>query len=385
MHLRHGLHLAYCTNVLAAETWPETFGVLDTTLRAVRDRLARPGPFALGLRLSDQAAAELAADATARAAFRRWLDRENFYLFTINGFPFGRFHGTRVKEEVYRPDWSRPERLTYTVRLFALLAEFLPEGLSGSVSTLPGSFKAFGADETAIRRNLWSCIEQIADLSDRTGKDLHLGVEPEPLGLFETSTETVAFFERMRADRPSDDRLARHLGVNYDTCHLAVEFEQPADVLARFRQSGIRLSKIHLSAAPALVPSDANIGLLRDFHDEVYLHQVVARFPGSSELRRFRDLPDAFADAQAAEAEEWRVHFHIPLQTGPGSWFRPTTDHLLGVLDHLAEDPALCTHLEMETYTWAVLPPALRSASIADQIAAEYRWTLEQLARRGLA
>src|SRR5438552_8794283 len=122
-------------------------------------------------------------------------------MFTINGFPFGRFHGVRVKEQVYLPDWTDPKRLEYTNRLFDLLAQLAPPGLEGSVSTLPGSFKEFiSAHEqvTQTLANLWRCVEHIARVSERTGRKLHLGVEPEPLGLFENCIETAEVFDRLR-------------------------------------------------------------------------------------------------------------------------------------------------------------------------------------------
>ena len=73
----------------------------------------------------------------------KWLEEKNCYVFTINGFPYGNFHGERVKEQVYRPDWSNPDRLEYTVLLFEILEKLLQPGEEGSVSTLPGSFKEF--------------------------------------------------------------------------------------------------------------------------------------------------------------------------------------------------------------------------------------------------
>jgi hypothetical protein len=81
---------------------------------------------------------------------------------------------------------------------------------------------------------------------------------------------------------------------------------------------------------------------------------------------------------------EWRIHFHIPLHSPPTPLFDNTTDHLLGVLDLLQGNPALCSHLEMETYTWEVLPEPLRERSVVEQLAAEYHWTLAQLSERGL-
>jgi hypothetical protein len=116
MQLNHGLHLAYCTNVHRGETWAQTFETLERHTLVVRRRVAAGRPYAIGLRLGARAAEELAQPA-ALTAFRHWLDAHDCYVFTINGFPYGSFHGTRVKEQVYAPDWSTPERLAYTQRL----------------------------------------------------------------------------------------------------------------------------------------------------------------------------------------------------------------------------------------------------------------------------
>jgi hypothetical protein len=238
MILKQGLHLAYCTNVHRGETWAETFDSLTTHTLRVKERVQPNGRYAIGLRLSDQASREL-SDPQTLLAFQRWLDQHDCYVFTINGFPFGQFHGTRVKENVYLPDWTNPRRLDYTTRLFDLLAQLVPPGVEGSVSTLPGSFKDFitsPEQERAIRDNIWCCVEHIAKLSERTGKNFHLGLEPEPFGYFENSAETVDFFGRLRAEHPNDSRLNKHLGVNYDTCHFAIEFEEAAAALKQFQQ-----------------------------------------------------------------------------------------------------------------------------------------------------
>src|SRR5204862_6208849 len=98
------------------------------------------------------------------------------------------------------------------------------------------------------------CVEHIAELSERSGKKLRLGLEPEPLCYLETSQETVDFFDALRADRPNDSRIDNHLGVNYDTCHLAVEFEKPQDAVGRLRQHGIRISKLNFCSALTVGP-----------------------------------------------------------------------------------------------------------------------------------
>jgi hypothetical protein len=389
MRLNHGLHLAYCTNVHRGETWAETFDSLKTHTLAVRERVCPRAPFAIGLRLGHRAAGELSERAVT-LQFQRWLERNDCYVFTINGFPYGRFHGARVKEQVYAPDWTSPERLAYTNLLFDLLAEILPDGVEGSVSTVPGSFKEFirnGDQEKIIRENLWRSVLHIAELSARGKHQLHLGLEPEPLCLLQNSTETIRFLDRLREEHPGDPRLAEHLGVNYDTCHFAVEFEEPRKALTALTQCGIKISKIHLSSALKVRPTPAARAALAKFSDDVYLHQVVAR-DVAGQLKFYRDLPEALSchsSPVTRHSEEWRIHFHIPLHSPVTPPFENTNDHLLGVLDFLAANPKLCSHLEMETYTWEVLPPELKSRSVVEQLAAEYDWALAQLKERGLA
>jgi hypothetical protein len=384
MRLTYGWHLAYCTNIHRGETWAEIFAALKTHTLAVRDRVSPGQSYAIGLRLGDQAARALSEPFNLRE-FQRWLERENCYVFTVNGFPYGRFHGTRVKEQVYLPDWSMPERLEYTNRLFDLVAQIVPAGVEGSVSTLPVSFKEFATDQprlAAARANLWQCIAHIEQTSRRSGKTLHLGLEPEPLCCLETTEETVRFFEAMRQDRPGDDRVNSFLGVNYDCCHLAVEFEEAQTALARLAAAGIKISKAHLSNALRVRPSLEAREALRAFADGVYLHQVVAQSQ-DGQLTRYKDLPLALERASAGD-REWRVHFHVPLHSKPTGLFGSTADHLHGVLDYLAEHPRTCGHFEMETYTWEVLPPGLKSSDVTGQLALEYQWVFEQFARRGI-
>jgi hypothetical protein len=391
MKLNHGLHLAYCTNIHRGESWRETFGSLKTHTLAVRERVCPRTPFAIGLRLSHQAAMEL-YDPKKLLEFQRWLEKNSCYVFTINGFPYGQFHGARVKEQVYAPDWTSNARLAYTNLLFDLLAKLLPAGIEGSVSTVPGSFKEFirtSEQQKLIRENLWRGVEYISRLSEKSKRKLHLGLEPEPLGLLENSAETIRFFEQLRDKHKNDPRLGEHLGVNYDCCHFAIEFEEPQNAIAALQNAGIKISKIHLSSALKTRATKEARAALKHFADDVYLHQVVAR-GANGKLKFFRDLPDALADNSKSEIKnskfpEWRIHFHVPLHAPAILSFENTNDHLLGALDWLAENPKFCSHLEMETYTWEVLPPELKSRSVVEQLVAEYDWTLARLAERGLA
>jgi hypothetical protein len=393
MKLNNGLHLAYCTNIHRGETWAETFESLKTHTLAVRDRVCPRAPYGIGLRLSYRAAHKL-GERDNLLAFQRWLHDNHCYVFTINGFPFGQFHGVCVKEQVYRPDWTSNDRLVYTNLLFDLLSQLLPPDIEGSVSTLPGSFKEFAhhPDEArAMRANLWHCVEHIARVCEQTGRKMHLGLEPEPLCLLESSGETIYFLDRLRAEQHFDPRLYEFIGVNYDTCHFAVEFEEAANALACLQQHRIKLSKFHLSNALRVRPTREACEALRVFTDDVYLHQVVVRREDGQRVI-YRDLSDALACEPTVEAAaddeqhvpEWRIHFHIPLHSPPTELFGNTSDHLLGALDLLAANPALCSHLEMETYTWEVLPADLKNRSVVDQLVAEYDWTLARLKERGL-
>jgi sugar phosphate isomerase/epimerase len=399
-------HLAYCTNIHPAETWEETWEVLKTDVLAVRDRVLRTAPrisdpespipadrFAIGLRLSARAATEL-LDGGHLSAFRSWLASEDCYVFTINGFPYGAFHGTRVKENVYRPDWTSAERLSYTNALFTIISQLVPEGIEGSVSTLPGSFKAFEADEAAMFGNLESCARHIESLSERSGRDLHLGLEPEPLGHFENTAETLVFFERFLSQADDPGLIRRRIGINYDTCHFALEFDGCAASLDAFRAAGLRISKVHLSSALAFDPGNPDaLDAIQAFDEPTYLHQVIIR-DERRQLTRFRDLPDFFSSLITAKqpdpaehrgtgdpadpSSEARVHFHIPLYSDPAAPLGSTKQHALDLLAYRRAHPDFCAHFEIETYTWGVLPGELQQP-LVDQIAQEYAWTMEHL------
>ena len=388
MRLCGNRHLAYCTNIHRGESWEQTFATLKNYTLRVRDRVADSQPYAIGLRLGAAAAEELERDENLEA-FQEWLNEENCYVFTINGFPYGTFHGARVKEDVYLPDWTTPERLAYTQRLFRIISVLAPPAVGGSVSTVPGSYKAFiqsEEQEKAMRANLWRCVEYVEGLAAETGKALHLGLEPEPLCYLETSEETVRFFDELRADRPNDTRINDFLGVNYDTCHLAIEHEKPNEALGRFQAFGVKISKIHLSSALRVSPTAESLRSLRDFCDPVYFHQVIGR-QHSGELLRIKDLDQALDQQSAADLglAEWLIHFHVPLHSQPSNLYGTTADHIQGLLDSLSNSPdELCSHFEMETYTWEVLPSAIKNRDVVDQLVEEYRWTLAEFGKRGI-
>ncbi len=352
----------------------------------------------VGLRLSAIAAEELCRG-EALAEFKDFLAASGLYVFTINGFPYGPFHGTRVKEEVYQPDWRFKERLDYSNRLADILAELLPEeaGLEGSISTVPATFGPIGREPgvaDAIAENLLRHTAYLAHLFERTGKLIALALEPEPMCYLETTEGAAQFVEdRLYSRSPvaslsaltgflrshSEEVLHRHLGVCVDVCHAAVEFETPADGFARLARSGIPVSKLQLSAAlrvPAV--GRATRAELQRFNDGVYLHQVVER-RGDGSLTRFLDLDDAFASLDQAIGREWRVHCHVPVFEDALPALATTQDVLREVLALHKQSP-ISRHLEVETYTFDVLPEELRDIPVDAAIARELRWVKDRLA-----
>lgn len=396
MQLGGDRHLGYCTNIHPGETWPEVRDALASHVPAVKRRLGHEGPFGVGLRLSARAAHDL-DDPAAFEELRAILAEQDLYVFTVNGFPFGTFHGVRVKEGVYEPDWRRAERLDYSDRLARQLAALLPEGREGSVSTVPGAFKPNAADEAdigAIVEHLLRHAATLWRLREQTGRTVSLALEPEPECFLQTTSEAIAFFEdrlfaasarRRLADltgldeADAEEVLRRHLGVCFDVCHAAVAYEDTPDALAALASAGIRVPKAQLSAALRVPePDDAAVTRLRDFDDGVYLHQTVARAGGG--LARFLDLPQAL-DAYAggsAPAEEWRIHFHVPVFAAELDGFASTQADLADALAYLRDHPEV-PHLEVETYTWDVLPERHRGLPVDAAIARELSWVRERL------
>jgi sugar phosphate isomerase/epimerase len=405
MRLPGGFHLTYCTNIHPGESWEEVRRNVVNFLPQVRTGLGEEVAFGIGLRLSAAAAEALDAPEEMQR-FQAFLAEHNAYVFTINGFPYGPFHGTRVKEDVYLPDWLDEERLTYTNRLAQQLAALLPgdPGLEGSVSTVPGAFKerVHGPeDERRMASQMLRHAAELHRLRERTGKTITLALEPEPCCYIETVEEAIHFFREHLFAGPALAELAqalavppaealavarRHIGLCYDACHMAVEFEEVAASLQRLRDAGIRICKFQISSALKLQFQRGDgrpRALLSPFAESTYLHQTVARTRAG--VVRYTDLPEAMAEddrmakAKPGEPVEWRVHFHVPIFLEEMRNFQTTQDSLVELLDYLRSDP-VCPYLEVETYTWDVLPAEYRSLDLPSAIRRELAWVRDRIA-----
>jgi sugar phosphate isomerase/epimerase len=374
--------LGYCTNVHAGETLEQTRANLAAHAVAVRGLVCPDSTLGVGLWLSARAARAL-RDEGGEAAFGDWLSERGLSVFTINGFPYGDFHKPVVKHEVYQPTWADPRRLDYTLDLAHVLSVLVPEGEEGSISTLPIGWGPEVADETTQREaaaSLVAAARSLAALESRTGRCIHLDLEPEPGCLLQRSGDVVDFYTRLLG-HGADEAVRRHVRVCHDVCHAAVMFDGQDEAIGRYDRAGIRIGKVQVSAAvrarftgrPAAERRQL-LAELRSFHEPRYLHQTVAVDDGAE--RFFEDLPEALAwaeDHDGALEGEWRVHFHVPIFLDRLGVADSTASEIGRCLQALAGRPDV-RHYEVETYAWTVLPEPLRTGRLADCIARELAW-----------
>ncbi|GAB2917431.1 metabolite traffic protein EboE [Paraburkholderia jirisanensis] len=369
--MKRNFPLTYCTNIYPGEAWADVRRNLQEHALHVKEACSASHTFPLGLRLSAQAAFEL--DDAEIQRFSAWCDEHDCYVLTLNGFPYGSFHGTAVKANVYLPDWRDLRRVVYTKRLADILAKWTPPSRTTSISTVPIAFReGFSSqDWPAVKTNLFEVAAHLARIREQGGPLIRLALEPEPHCVLERTREAVELFERI--DFP--DSLAAHVGVCFDCCHQAVEFESAADCLAQLASARIPVAKVQVSSA--LRARGQAVADLLQFDEPTYLHQAVV-LRRNGELQRFADLPDLARWLEQGETpEECRVHFHVPVFLGElgGTGVGTTRFFLEDCLPRLPEG----TPLEVETYSFGVLPASLRLASLGDSIARELNWVRETL------
>ncbi len=359
--------LTYCGNIHPGESWNDVLHNLEDHTLAVKRSFSPARSFPLGLRISAQAANELEPREIER--FRDWCEAQGCHVLTVNGFPFGTFHGTSVKAAVYDPDWRDPRRVAYTIRLADILRQWVPSGRSTSISTVPIAFRpGFDASHWPIvRTHLLQAASHLARIHEAGGPLIRLALEPEPHCVLEQTAEVLEFFDRMQFP----DALAEYVGLCFDCCHQAVEFEEPEHCVRRLYDAGVRIAKVQVSSA--LAARGAEIPALLKFDESTYLHQAVAR-TNDGRLTRFADLPLLAQWLRTGvQVEECRVHFHVPIFLPHLGEVGTTRAFLEQCLPLLPSD----VPLEVETYSFGVLPAALRSSSLTESLLRELQWAAD--------
>ncbi len=397
MDLGHGLGLlTYSTLVHPGDTWPEMWDSLTTYVPQVKQRVSPNDPFGVSLRISAASAETLTGDAAERERLKAFLADNDMYLYTVNAFPYGPFKNTIVKEQVYEPDWRSDERAVYTMQVADILAEVAAPGIEPTIQSPPLGFKprVTGPDVVdAFTRQVTRVVAHLVKLHERTGRNVRLALEPEPACFLETTDEAIDYFTNHLYAADAEASLARqtglsaaeaaaalrnHLGMVYDICHQAVEYEDIGISLRRLADAGIPVFKLQEAAAvrvPEVTP--ATVDALRRFADTVYLTQTVERRNG--ELTHYLNLEDAFeAWDRDPGPREWRTHFHVPVFLDDLGDFRTTRFAIEDALE-FHRNNKLSPHLEIETYTWDVLPEHLKTGDIVDYVTLEIEWVREQL------
>ena len=351
----------YCTNVHPGESVDAVIHTLEHIVPGVKSKVAPDSAFGVGLRLGHEATSELASRPRSLHALKAVLHEQDFNVFTVNGFPYGTFGSGIVKQQVYEPDWRDERRIDYTIQLAQVLTE-LPGPTIRTISTVAGGFRGESQDPNDLElmaHNLYRTAEALRDIADQSGIQIRLCLEPEPWTSLETTPEVIRFFERYLP--PGNPLIDTHLGVCYDCCHQAVQFEDPREAVTQMNDSGIVIGKVQVSSALHLSnpQSDRGRAALLAFAEPRFLHQVVAQLKDGTVLRML-DL-DTLAEPppEWLAADAWRCHFHVPINwegderlgTTRGDW-----EDALKTIDDLQLNP----HLEVETYTWHVLPEHLR-------------------------
>jgi hypothetical protein len=396
--LGNGLgHLTYSTLVHPGDTWEDMWTSLTTYLPRVKERVSPDRPFGVSLRLSAESARALVGDSAERGRLRAFLTDNDMYLYTVNAFPYGPFKGRVVKEQVYEPDWRSEERTEYTIAVAEILADVVDEGIAPSIQTSPLGFKprVTGPDVvSSYTEHVLRVTSHLVGLEARTGRTVTLGLEPEPFCFLETTEETVRYFDEHLYSGAAAAELARlaripiseahgalrrHIGLVFDICHQAVEYENITESLQRLVTAGIPIFKLQEAAALHVptVTSEA-VEVLTRYAQTIYLNQTLERTE-DGDIRRFLNLDDALADwASNPRPCEWRVHIHVPVFLDDLGEFRTTRSAIAEALAFHRETP-LSRQLEIETYTWDMLPDDLKTGDIVEYVCRELEWVRGQL------
>jgi hypothetical protein len=393
-------HLTYCTKIHPCHGWEDLFASIQGYVPALKARLAPDKRFGLGLRLSATESLEL-LDGSNLREFKEFLSLHNIYVFTVNGFPYGPFRRQSVKSSVFAPDWREDNRVAYTERLIKILASLLPPGMEGSISTLPLSYKPWIAPNDIrsmeqIIANLAHIVGLLILVKEEQGTLIHLDLEPEPDGLLENSNEVVDFFRQWLLPyggpilagwtgvslARAQAVLLEHIRICLDTCHLAVTYEDFASVLDLFEANGVQVGKVQITSGlkvwlPKAKEQRQTLSQqLELFSQSPYLHQVIA-MRDNGIFCHYQDLAEILPQFSTVEDRQWRIHFHMPLYVDEYEGLASTQEETRAIL-RLLKERRVCRHLELETYTWEVLPPDMQ-VDILDCLEKEYLWTLQIL------
>ena len=386
--------LTYCSNIHTGENWQHHFSVLQENIPLIKKAVCPDKPFGIGLRLANQASIDLSESQNFQN-FQQWLTDNDCYVFTMNGFPYGGFHDVVVKDNVHAPDWTSTERVDYTIRMFRLLAQILPNNLTeGGISTSPLSYRFWWKDGQSLAntiqmatQNMLLVVDELMKIAEETGKTLHLDIEPEPDGILENSVEFIDWYQNILipsaiehfakksiSAKSAQEIINTHIQLCYDICHFGVSYEEPQPAIDQLNNLGIKVGKIQISSAIKVdftTDAEAKLKALAQYDEPTYLHQVVA-LRADGKFDKYPDLKQAIDSFEDGKHTQWRVHFHVPLFLENYGLLSSTQSEIIKTLAIQKSRP-FTNHLEIETYTWGVLPASVQ-VPLNESIIREIAW-----------
>ncbi len=376
MKISRDKDLCYCFNVFDKDSAHPFSADFRGRIRAIKSAIFAGDnkPFGIGLWLNEEKLRAFTSESAIRN-LRELLVAENFYVFTLNAFPYSSFHGSPVKENVYLPDWRSEERLEYSMASADLLSRILPEETEGSISTVPGGYKKFISkrDFAKIASNILRMNEHLKRIFSNTGKKIRLAIEFEPDCVWEKAEDFVEFRAKYLS---SLNELGNFIGVCYDCSHAEVVGANLDADIKLLGTANTDIVKFQISAALSAYLPDAKFALAK-FADNIYLHQTSLLRDGEI-VRRYPDLPELLAQDETGEIVS---HYHLPIffESDASNIIHTKKNILARLLELANNDLIQCQHLEIETYTYSVLPKDIFNASIDEMIIREYSYLIKKI------
>ena len=364
--------VCYCTNIHPGESWDEIISSLKENTLNIQKGLTSE----IGLRISARALKEVARKEIND--FKKWLALENLKVCTVNAFPYGNFNKGIVKKDVYLPDWQSEKRVSYTLDTIELMLELDSEV---TISTVPLGWKdSFQQPSSVVNacQNLLKVALRLRDIYDKEGIQILVCLEPEPGCYLENTESVIRFFNdylfNSKFFSQSEIAILRQfIGICFDVCHFSTMFESAVESYKKISQL-VDIHKVQVSSGLKFIGSLEDFKKnISSFKDGRYLHQLMIQ--NNDQQFFLSDLENyPLLDGEA----EFRVHYHVPIFLNELEGFQGTNKDIVDLINYFNENKIEQT-LEVETYTFEVLPAKYQEQGIRESIRRELKWLINQL------
>jgi hypothetical protein len=382
--------LSYCTNIHFGESWEEVFYILKFHSRKLRNAFLKMDQFGIGLRLSNSSIINL-SKSSFFFDFLFWLKINNFYIKSVNGFPYSFFGSNYIKDNVYLPDWSNFKRYIYSRRIIILFSNFLNKNNFGGISTLPLSYKYFFCNYSYNNlyiksiKYLYSLLILLNDIYVNNKIFIHLDIEPEPDCVVSNTLDYINFFKKWLLDRiilyflkkKIHMFILNYFRICFDICHSSVEFESICQSFNSIFLFNIKFGKFQISSSLKIDKMNFYNSYVFSYLPETpYIHQVYGK-TFYDNIITYKDISLAHILLYKKKIVEYRIHYHVPIFFDKYEIFESTQQYIIEFFKLLKKRNAFYI-FEIETYTFDILPCYLK-LNILYSLKREYDWVIKNL------